>query len=85
MENIYLSDLCSFLRIKFDFPRDFQINNVCTDTRKLRAGDVFLALIGQKHDGHDYIQIAIDKGASALIVVTNIRRMGVPVLKVPDI
>ena len=85
MENIYLSDLCSFLRIKFDFPRDFQINNVCTDTRKLRAGDVFLALIGQKHDGHDYIQIAIDKGASALIVCDKYQgEWGVPVLKVPD-
>lgn len=85
MENIYLSDLCSFLKIKFDFPHDFPINNVSTDTREIQPGDVFLALIGQKHDGHDYIQAAIDKGASALVVCDQYAgECVIPVLKVPD-
>lgn len=85
MENIHLSDLCSFLQIKYDFPHDFQITNICMDTRKILSGDVFLALIGLKHDGHDFIQAAIDKGASALIVCDKHKgEWGVPVLKVPD-
>jgi len=87
MENINLSDLCSFLQIKYNFPHDFRIKNVCTDTRKIQAGDVFLALIGQNHDGHDFIQAAIDKGASAVIVCDKyVGKIdsGYPVLKVPD-
>ncbi|MDD2432968.1 MAG: alanine racemase [Clostridia bacterium] len=85
MENIYLSDLCSFLKIKFNFANDIQINNISTDTRKIQVGDVFLALIGEKHDGHDYIQVAIDKGASALIVCDKyVGEWEIPVLKVPD-
>lgn len=85
MENIYLSDLCSFLNIKFDFPNDFCINNVSTDTRRIQAGDVFIALIGERYDGHDYIQAAIDKGASALIVCDEYSgECAIPVLKVPN-
>jgi alanine racemase len=85
MENIYLSDLCSFLKIKFDFPHDFQINNVSTDTRSIQPGDVFVALIGERYDGHDYIQTAIDKGASALVVCDKyVGECAIPVLKVPD-
>ncbi|MDD2401075.1 MAG: alanine racemase [Clostridia bacterium] len=85
MENIYLSDLCSFLKMKFDFPNDFRINNVSTDTRTIQSGDVFLALIGEKHDGHNYIKTALDKGASVLVVCDEYSgECKIPVLKVPD-
>lgn len=85
MENIYLSDLCSFLQMEFVFPRDFRINKVSTDTRKIQPGDVFVALLGERYDGHDYIQAAIDKGASALVVSDEYAGdCEIPVLKVPD-
>lgn len=47
------------------FPQDLR---VVTDTRSLERGDTFLALRGERFDGHTYVQEAIAKGAAALIV-----------------
>jgi UDP-N-acetylmuramoyl-tripeptide--D-alanyl-D-alanine ligase len=58
---------------------------VSTDTRTLKPGEVFLALEGEKFDGHDFATLAIAKGAIALVVS---RRLSlaetVPQLIVPD-
>lgn len=40
---------------------------VSTDTRKLRAGEIFVALQGPNHDGHRFIGEAIDRGAAAVV------------------
>lgn len=37
------------------------------DSRKIEQGDTFLALRGVDHDGHDYTQLAIEKGAKKII------------------
>ncbi len=42
--------------------------NISTDTRALQAGDIFVALAGEKFDGHDYVQTAVVAGAAAVIV-----------------
>ena len=39
-----------------------------TDSRKVKEGQIFVALVGDKTDGHDYIDQAISNGASKLIV-----------------
>ncbi len=39
-----------------------------TDTRAISAGDTFLALRGERFDGHDYVRDALDKGAGALVI-----------------
>ena len=41
---------------------------IATDTRTIKTGDIFLALTGDNFDGHDYLDIAIEKGAVAAIV-----------------
>ena len=41
---------------------------VNTDTRNFPVGAIFLALVGEKFDGHDFAAIAIEQGAIALIV-----------------
>ncbi|HEY5257997.1 MAG TPA: UDP-N-acetylmuramoyl-tripeptide--D-alanyl-D-alanine ligase [Candidatus Baltobacteraceae bacterium] len=41
---------------------------IVTDTRVLQTGDAFLALRGDRFDGHDYVAQAVAKGARALIV-----------------
>ncbi|WP_040624939.1 UDP-N-acetylmuramoyl-tripeptide--D-alanyl-D-alanine ligase [Moraxella macacae] len=41
---------------------------IVTDTRKIQQGDIFLALKGDKFDGHDYVQCAFEKGAVLAIV-----------------
>ncbi len=44
------------------------IKNVCTDTRKLKPGDLFIALTGERFDGHDYVKQAVEAGAAALML-----------------
>lgn len=41
---------------------------VSTDTRTLRSGEVFVALSGDRFDGHDYVRDAIEAGASGVVV-----------------
>lgn len=43
-------------------------NRIATDTRTIKTGDIFLALSGDNFDGHDYINVAVSKGAVAAIV-----------------
>ncbi len=40
---------------------------VNTDTRTIKAGDIFIALSGENFDGHDYIDTALKAGASLII------------------
>ena len=52
------------------------------DTRTQNPGDVYFALRGPNHDGHDFLEAAIGKGASAVVVE---RATGLPCeLVVPD-
>lgn len=47
---------------------DAVVAGISTDTRTLRAGQAYLALRGEHHDGHDYLAAAERAGASLLIV-----------------
>ena len=41
---------------------------VTTDSRNVGKDDLFVALIGENFDGHDYCQAALEKGAAAVLV-----------------
>ena len=41
---------------------------VSSDTRQIGPGDVFVALAGPNHDGHDFAAAAVESGATAGIV-----------------
>lgn len=38
---------------------------ICTDSRTLRPGELFIPLVGEHHDGHDFISAAFEQGAVA--------------------
>ena len=40
-----------------------KILGVNTDSRTIKAGEVFLPLAGERFDGHDYIEKALSAGA----------------------
>lgn len=48
------------------------IGSVCTgisiDSRRLKPGDLFVAIIGERHDGHAFVQAAVAAGAPAVVV-----------------
>lgn len=43
------------------------IENICFDSRTVTKGSLFVATRGTHTDGHGYIQMSIDKGASAIV------------------
>lgn len=47
---------------------DLTLNDVTTDTRKVTAGSLFVALVGERFDAHDFAGEAIANGAQALLV-----------------
>lgn len=44
------------------------ISGVSKDTRTINEGELYVALKGENFDGHDFCQMAFDKGASVLLV-----------------
>jgi UDP-N-acetylmuramoyl-tripeptide--D-alanyl-D-alanine ligase len=61
-----------------------QITSVCTDTRSLAPGAVFLALRGENSDGHEYVARAFELGAAAAVVERTMKGVAGPQLVVPD-
>ncbi|MGR8929771.1 MAG: UDP-N-acetylmuramoyl-tripeptide--D-alanyl-D-alanine ligase [Gammaproteobacteria bacterium] len=47
---------------------DLSVSGVSIDTRTLGSGDLYIAIVGQHFDGHDFIGKAEQAGASALLV-----------------
>ena len=45
-----------------------EISGVSIDSRTIKKGEMFFALKGERFDGHDFIEQAIEKGAKAAIV-----------------
>ncbi len=44
------------------------INGVTNDSRKVKKGHLFVAIRGESFDGHKYVNMAIEKGAVAVVV-----------------
>ncbi len=47
---------------------DVTFGAVCTDSRSVKPGDLFVALRGENFDGHDYVADCLGRGAVAAIV-----------------
>ncbi|OKH51516.1 UDP-N-acetylmuramoyl-tripeptide--D-alanyl-D-alanine ligase [Calothrix sp. HK-06] len=64
------------------------LNNISigiqTDTRLIKPGEVFIALRGEKFDGHKFVSMAIEFGAIAAIVDFEYENQGLPVLQVKN-
>lgn len=61
--NVSLSEALS---LKCD--QAFDASSVVIDSRNVKDGSIFIAIVGDKNDGHNYIDQAIDLGASFCIV-----------------
>lgn len=62
---------------------DTAFAQISTDTRTINSGEIFLALLGENFDGHDYIQVAEQQGAVGLIVARAVATK-LPMLLVGD-
>jgi len=59
---------------------------VSIDSRTLEAGDLFVALRGPNHDGHDFVGAALERGAAGAMVDREVAGVAVtaPMLRVAD-
>jgi len=46
---------------------DTVVRRICTDSRQTRPGDLFVALVGEHHDGHAHIPDALAGGTAAVL------------------
>ena len=62
---------------------DVLFKGISTNSKNVNKGDLFIAIKGEKYDGHDYIKEAIDYGAVAIITNQyDIIKCSVPQIKV---
>ena len=67
-------------------PVPWSATGVSIDSRSVEAGDLFVALAGPNHDGHDFVQAAFERAAAAAMVSRQPKRRpaDAPLLLVVD-
>ena len=63
---------------------DIQFERVHSDTRTLQAGDLFVALKGERHDAHQFLAQAGAQGAVAALATHGLSAAGLSGLQVND-
>ncbi|MEG0754685.1 MAG: UDP-N-acetylmuramoyl-tripeptide--D-alanyl-D-alanine ligase, partial [Angelakisella sp.] len=57
------------LALGIDHPLgDGMVTNICTDSREATEGSLFVAIPGERVDGHDYVEKALSQGAALALV-----------------
>ncbi|MFM1788830.1 MAG: hypothetical protein RLZZ12_179 [Actinomycetota bacterium] len=62
-----LSELANFLGIPGHDASNVKISGVCSDSRYIENGDLFVALPGERSHGVYYLQTAVERGARAIL------------------
>lgn len=63
---------------------DWEASGVSIDSRTIKPGEIFVALDGDRFDGHAYVAEAFKAGAAAAIVSKEVLGVDGPMLLVPD-
>ncbi len=86
MERVRLTDMAAALGIPGDNLTGVEVEGVSTDTRTVAAGELFVAIRGERFDGHEFVDDAFLKGAAAALVALDARvdGEGRPLLEVGD-
>lgn len=70
-------------KTKFLGGDDISVVSCCGDSRRVRPGDLFVAILGSEQDGHDHAGEAIERGAVA-VLTERLLPIDVPQCLVPD-
>ncbi|MDN0075030.1 UDP-N-acetylmuramoyl-tripeptide--D-alanyl-D-alanine ligase [Crenobacter sp. SG2303] len=63
---------------------DAAVGRVVTDSRAIQAGDLFVALRGERFDAHDFVAQALADGAVAALVADDFALPGATLIRVAD-
>ncbi|HJW85149.1 MAG TPA: Mur ligase domain-containing protein, partial [Candidatus Brocadiaceae bacterium] len=55
-----------------DTGKALKISGISRDSKSVKPGDLFVAIKGERHDGHDYIEQAMNAGAVGAVVSRDI-------------
>ncbi|MDY6937442.1 MAG: UDP-N-acetylmuramoyl-tripeptide--D-alanyl-D-alanine ligase [Cyanobacteriota bacterium] len=84
---IELTQLAEILEVRGsqNLPQNsgFSCRGITTDSRSIALGNVFVALRGEKFDGHEFVATAAQKGAAAAIV-DRLLPVAIPQFQVDD-
>jgi UDP-N-acetylmuramoyl-tripeptide--D-alanyl-D-alanine ligase len=58
-------------------------SGIQTDSRKVKPGDLYVAIVGERCDGNDFVEDAVKNGAVAAMLSKPVDA-GIPILLVPD-
>ncbi|HLT05006.1 MAG TPA: UDP-N-acetylmuramoyl-tripeptide--D-alanyl-D-alanine ligase [Pseudomonas sp.] len=83
LEALRLSDLIEPLQGRLE-QGDARFASVSTDSRALQPGQLFVALVGPRFDGHQYLAEVAAKGAAAALVSRFVPEVQLPQLVVAD-
>ncbi|MBI2447849.1 MAG: UDP-N-acetylmuramoyl-tripeptide--D-alanyl-D-alanine ligase, partial [Candidatus Omnitrophica bacterium] len=62
-----------------------EIKGVSIDSRTIQPGELFIAIKGERFDGHDFVEEALRKGAGGVVVAGDSPKTGtVPFIRVKD-
>ncbi|MCR9175505.1 MAG: UDP-N-acetylmuramoyl-tripeptide--D-alanyl-D-alanine ligase [Alphaproteobacteria bacterium] len=66
---------------------DWRASGLTIDSRKVLHGDIFVALPGERADGHDYVKGALENGGAAALVSRRPEALATdaPLIEVPDV
>lgn len=78
-----LQDIAAAMGASIDQDHDLVVSRVSIDSRAVQPGDLFVCIVGQKLDGHEFARQAVDNGARAVVASTPLD-LPVPVLLVRD-
>lgn len=67
--------------------KDRCFRGVSTDSRQIKPGQLFIPLVGEKFDGHEFLEVALEKGAVATLWQQSVplpEKQTIPFIKVTD-
>src|SRR6478672_7642181 len=65
-------------------PTDRVVESIAYDSRRVQKNGLFVALRGEKSDGHQFIDQAIEKGAAAIVTERECQQSRATCVQVPD-
>jgi UDP-N-acetylmuramoyl-tripeptide--D-alanyl-D-alanine ligase len=86
MERVLLTEMAQALGVVSDSLPAVAVTGVSIDSRTIRAGELFVAICGDCHDGHEFVGAAFDRGAVAAVVAESagIQSAPGPLVRVSD-
>ena len=84
MQPMKLKEIIKAINAISNYQDETQVSTVSTDTRTIQKGDLYFALKGKNFDGHDFIPVAVKKGACAVVCSEEVENCSIPILKVDN-